>query len=177
MRALVAAPRPSPLLKVDSPLAAVQALGHAVVRGQRARGLHFGCVEEGVMAVHRQWALPFSVDALDPQLPVVTGHVGGARGVHMQSLRVGTSLCAAASNVFVVFCREENKEKVIELIYYLHKGIQHVRCTHLTQRVKNVYCSHKYTVLERVVSSHPFLPRLEDKLSVPLHVRRVQLLY
>jgi hypothetical protein len=42
--------------------------------------------EEGVMAVHRQWALPFSVDAQDPQLPVVTGHVGGARGVHTQTL-------------------------------------------------------------------------------------------
>jgi hypothetical protein len=38
------------------------------------------------MAVHRQWALPFSVDAQDPQLPAVTGHVGGARGVHTQTL-------------------------------------------------------------------------------------------
>ena len=38
------------------------------------------------MAVHRQWALPLSVDAQDPQLPVVTGHAGGARGVHTQTL-------------------------------------------------------------------------------------------
>jgi hypothetical protein len=26
------------------------------------------------------------VDAQDPQLPVVTGHVGGARSVHMQTI-------------------------------------------------------------------------------------------
>ena len=71
---------PSQALIVDRPLAVLQALDRAVVRRQRAQGL-LRRREEGVMAVHRQWALPFSVDAQDPQLPVVTGHVGGARGV------------------------------------------------------------------------------------------------
>ena len=33
------------------------------------------------MAVLLQWALRFTGDALDPQLPLVTGHVGGAGGV------------------------------------------------------------------------------------------------
>ena len=74
------------LLVADQPLAALQALGRAVVRRQRVLGLHFGRGEEGVMAVHRQWALPFTVDAQDLQLPAVTGHVGGARGVHTQTL-------------------------------------------------------------------------------------------
>jgi hypothetical protein len=39
------------------------------------------------MAVQRHWALPFSVDPQDPQLLAVTGHVGGAKGVHIQTLR------------------------------------------------------------------------------------------
>ena len=39
--ALAAALMPSQLLKVDEPHAAVQALGHAVVSGQRAQGLRF----------------------------------------------------------------------------------------------------------------------------------------
>ena len=99
------------------------------------------------MAVHSQWALPFSVDAQDPQLPVVTGHVGGTKGIHMQSLRGGPALCVAVFKVIVVFCREKNSEKVIALIHYFYKGIQYVHCTHLTQSVKNVYCSHIYTVL------------------------------
>ena len=60
--ALAAAQMPSPLLTMDLPLAAVQALGRAVVRGQRAQGLQFRHGEEGVMAVPRQWALPFSMD-------------------------------------------------------------------------------------------------------------------
>ena len=76
----------SQLLTVDQRLAALQALGHAVVCRQRVQGLQFGHGEEGVMAVQRQWALPFSVDAQDPQLLAVTGHVGGARGVHMQTI-------------------------------------------------------------------------------------------
>ena len=74
------------LLRADQPVAALQALGHAVVRRQRAQGLHFGRSEEG--AIHdslRQWALPFSIDAQDPQLPIVTG-LGGPRHVHMQTL-------------------------------------------------------------------------------------------
>ena len=71
------------LLTVDQPLAAVQAFGHAVVRGHRAHSLQFGCAEE---AVDRQWAVPMSTDAQDPQLPVVTGHVGGARRVHTLTL-------------------------------------------------------------------------------------------
>ena len=74
------------LLTADQPLATLQALGHTVVRRQRAQGLLVRRSEEGVMAVHRQWALPFSVDAQYLQLPVVTGLVGGARGVHMQSI-------------------------------------------------------------------------------------------
>ena len=82
---LASAPRPSPLLTVLT-LATVQALGPAVVRRQQAQGLQFGCGEEGVMAVHHQWALPFSVDAQDPQFPIVIGHVGGASGVHTQTL-------------------------------------------------------------------------------------------
>ena len=39
--ALAAALMPSQLLKADEPYAAVQALGHAVVSGQRAQGLRF----------------------------------------------------------------------------------------------------------------------------------------
>ena len=39
--ALVDAPRTSQLLKVDEPLVTFQALGHAVVRTQRAQGLQF----------------------------------------------------------------------------------------------------------------------------------------
>ena len=74
------------LLAADQPLAALQALDHAVFRGQRAQSLWFGRSEEGVMAVQRQWALPFSVDAQEPQLLAVTGQVGGARGVHMQTI-------------------------------------------------------------------------------------------
>ena len=76
----------SQLLAVDRPLTALQALGHAVVHRQRVQGLQFRSCEEGVMAVQRQWALPISVDAQDPQLLAVTGHVGGARGVHMQTI-------------------------------------------------------------------------------------------
>ena len=60
--ALAAAPRPSQLLTVDEPLGG----------GQRAHSLQFARREEGVMAVRLQWALPFPVDAQDPQLPVVT---------------------------------------------------------------------------------------------------------
>ena len=86
-------------------LAAVQALDHTVVHRQRAQGLQFGHSVEGVMAVHHKWALPFSMDAQDPQLPIVTGHVGGARGIKLQSLRGGATLCAAVSNVITVFCR------------------------------------------------------------------------
>ena len=40
-QALAAALMPSQLLKADEPHAAVQALGHAVVCGQRAQGLQF----------------------------------------------------------------------------------------------------------------------------------------
>ena len=97
----------SQFLKVDEPLATLQALAHTVVHRQRAQGLQFRCGEEGVLSVHRQWALPFYVDAQDPQLLAVTGHVGGARGVHMQTLRGG----AAVSKVIAVFCREENKKR------------------------------------------------------------------
>ena len=76
------------------------------------------------MAVHRQWALPLSVDAQDAQLPAVTRHVGGARGVHTQTLRGGAALRAAVSDV-IVFFREENREreKVMVLINHFHKGI------------------------------------------------------
>ena len=74
------------LLVADQQLTALKALGRAVVRRRRAQGLDFRRGDEGIMTVHRQWALPFSVDTQDPQLPVVTGHVGGARGVHIQTL-------------------------------------------------------------------------------------------
>ena len=71
----------SQLLTVDQLLTALQALDHAVVCRQRVQGLPSGCGEECVMAVQHQWAIPFSVDAQDPQLLAVTGDVGGARGV------------------------------------------------------------------------------------------------
>jgi hypothetical protein len=87
------------LLVADQQLTALKALGRAVVRRRRAQGLDFRRGDEGIMTVHRQWALPFSVDTHDLQLPVVTGHVGGARGVHMQSL------CAVVYKVIAVFCR------------------------------------------------------------------------
>ena len=93
------------LLSADHPPAALQALGPAVVRRHRVQGLHYGRSEEGVMAVHRQWALPFSVDAQDLQLLTVTGHVGGARGVHTQTLWGGAALCAVLSKGIAVFCR------------------------------------------------------------------------
>ena len=76
----------SQLLVADQPLAALQARGHALVCRQGAQGLHFRRSEEEVMAFCRQWALPFSVGAQDPQLLAVTGHLGGARGVHMPTL-------------------------------------------------------------------------------------------
>ena len=94
----------SQLLAANQPLAVLQALGHTVVCRQRAQGLHFGRGEEGVMAV-RQWALPFSIDAQDPQLLAVTGHVGGARRVHIQTL------CAVVSKVIAVFCRGKKDKK------------------------------------------------------------------
>ena len=77
---------PRQLLAADQLLAALQALCHALFRGQRAQSLRFERREEVVIAANHQWALPFSVDAQDPQLPVVTGHVGGARSVHMQTI-------------------------------------------------------------------------------------------
>ena len=84
--AVAAAPMPSQQLKGDERLAALLALGHAMVLRQRVQGLQFGRDEEGAMAVHLQWALPFSVNTQEPQLLAVTGHVGGAWGVHMQTL-------------------------------------------------------------------------------------------
>ena len=47
----------------------------------------------------------------NPQLPVVKGHVGGARRVPTQTFRGGAALCAAVSNVIAVFFREENKDR------------------------------------------------------------------
>jgi hypothetical protein len=75
----------------------------------------------------------------DLQLLAVTGHAGGARGVHTQTLRGGAALRAAVSNVTAVFLSEENKdrEKVKVLIHYLHKGIQYVICTYLCVYWKN----------------------------------------
>ena len=67
-------------------LGSLQARGNALVRRERAQGLQFGRGEEGVISIQRQWALPLSVDAQDTQLLAVTGHVGGARGVHMQTI-------------------------------------------------------------------------------------------
>ena len=130
--ALVAALMPSQLLMVDQPLAMLPALGRAVVRGQRAQVLQFGHGEGGVMAVCK-WALSFSMDAQDPQLPILTGHVGGARGLQMQTIQGGAAVCAAVSKVIAVFCRGKNKEraKVIVLIHYLHEVTQYVLCEHL----------------------------------------------
>ena len=99
------------LLAAIQPLATVQALGHAVVLRQRVQGLHFGRGEEGVMAFHVQFAPPFSVDTQDPQLCVLTGHVGGARGVNMQTLQGSFALRAAVSKGIAVFCREENMNR------------------------------------------------------------------
>ena len=96
---------PSQLLAADQLLAALQALCHAVFRRQRAQHLRLEHGEGVVMAIHRQWALPFSIDVQDPQLPFVTRHVGGARNVHMQTIQGGTVLCAAVSKVIAVFCR------------------------------------------------------------------------
>ena len=62
------------------------------------------------MAVHHQWALPFSVDTPNLQLLAVAGHVGGARGIHTQTLRGGAALRSAVSDV-IVFFREENRER------------------------------------------------------------------
>ena len=85
-------------------------VGDAVVRGQQVQGLQFRRREEGVMAVHRQGPLPFFV-AHDPQHLAVTGHVGGASGVHMQTLCGGTSLRAAVFKVTTVSCRDKNKQR------------------------------------------------------------------
>ena len=58
-----------------------------------------------------------------------TEHVGGARGIWMQTIRGGARLCAAVSNVIAVFCREENKDRVRNCINSL------LLCTHLPSRV------------------------------------------
>ena len=100
---------PSQLLAADQLLTALQALDHAVVCRQRVQGLPFRRGEECVMAVQRQWALPFSVDAQDPQLLAMTGQVGGARGVHMQTIWGGAALCAAVSKVIAFSWREGKK--------------------------------------------------------------------
>ena len=76
----------SQLLTVDQLLTALQALDHAVVCRQRVQRLQFRHGDECAIAVQRQWAPPFSVDAQDPQLLAMTGQVGGARGVHMQTI-------------------------------------------------------------------------------------------
>ena len=96
----------SQLHTADKLLANVQALGHTVMRRRWVQGFQFGRGEEGVMAVHCQWSLALSVDTEDPQLLVVTGHMGGARGVHMQTIQGGATLCAAISKGFAVFCKE-----------------------------------------------------------------------
>ena len=94
------------IFNLQSQLATLLVLDHAVVRRQRAQGLHFGRDKEGAMAIHRQWALPFSVDTQDPQFPVGTGHVGGAKDVHMQTIQGGATLWNAISKVIAAFCRE-----------------------------------------------------------------------
>ena len=75
------------------------------------------------MAVRRQRALPFYVDAQELQLLAVTGQVGGAEGVHTRTLRGGPALRAAVSDVIAVFFREENREreKVMFLINHFTK--------------------------------------------------------
>ena len=88
----------------------VQALGHAVVNGRRAESLQIRRGDEGLLIVHHQLPPPFSASQ-DPQLPVGTGCVGGARGVRMQTIRGGDVLCAAVFNVITVFCREENNDR------------------------------------------------------------------
>ena len=102
---------PSQLLTVDELPPAAQALGHTVVHGQRTEGLQIGRSEEGVVAVHHQLPPPMSVDTQDPQLPVVTGHLGRAGGVHKQRIRGGVALPAAVSKEVAVFCREEHKDR------------------------------------------------------------------
>ena len=103
--ALAAAAIPSQLLAAEVLPSAVQALGHAVVRRQRAQGLQFGRGEEGVMAVRRQWALPFSVDVQDPQVPVATGRAD------LQTFRGGASLCAVVPKDIAVFYRGEKERQ------------------------------------------------------------------
>ena len=80
-----------------------------VVCRQRVQGLQFRRGEECVIAVQRQWALPFSIDVQDPQLPFVTRHVGGARSVHMQTIQGGAVLCAAVSKVIAVFFKGKKR--------------------------------------------------------------------
>ena len=52
---------------------------------------------------------------------LVTGHVGRARGVRMQTIRGGALLCA---NVIAVCCREENKDRELGIVlihyYFVH---------------------------------------------------------
>ena len=103
--ALAAAAIPSQLLAAEVLPSAVQALGHAVVRRQRAQGLQLGRGEEGVMAVRRQWALPFSVDVQDPQVPVATGRAD------LQTFRGGASLCAVVPKDIAVFYRGEKERQ------------------------------------------------------------------
>ena len=69
---LAAAPMPGQLLAADQLLVALQALCHAVFYGQRAQSLRSERGEEVVMAINRQWVLPFSKDTQDPQLHIVT---------------------------------------------------------------------------------------------------------
>ena len=117
----------SKLLAAIQPLTTVQALGHAAVRRQRVQGLDFGRCEEGVMAFHHQLPPPPPVDTQDPQLRVLTEHVGGASGVHMETLQGGSALGAAVSKGIAVFCKEE-KQSTLCTLYKSTKLFKNTIC-------------------------------------------------
>ena len=62
-----------------------------------------------ILSVHGKGEYPLAVDTQDPQLLAVTGQVGGARGVHMQTIRGGAALCAAVSKVIAVFFKGKKR--------------------------------------------------------------------
>ena len=82
------------------------------------------------MAVHHQLPPPLSVDTQDPQLHVLIGQAGGARGVHTQNLRGGSALRAAVSKGITVFCREEKQSN------YLNKTV-----LRRSLQIKNTICN------------------------------------
>ena len=117
-------------------------------------GLQVGAQSEALHALVTPVGLLLRVNWTE----LVTGHLGRARGVRLQTIRGGAVLCAAASNVISIFCREENKYR--EVIFILLFAQRDTVCTLYTLNI---------TGLEYVQQSST-LPLTLNKFSgSPLH--------